>query len=114
MRKIKNYCEFVIKGLNQERFFNELSKHSYVFDINRFERNKVAFKVPIKNVKKVKKLIIKSGYEILGQTKKGFVYQILNLRYAYGFLIALCLCFAGYFIQSNNLWLIDVNGLARK
>ena len=23
MKKIKNYCEFVIKGLNQERFFNE-------------------------------------------------------------------------------------------
>ncbi len=111
MQKIKNYCAFVIKGLNQERFFNELIKISFVYDINRYERNKTSFKVPLKNYKKVKKLILTSGFEILGQKKRGVFFRIFEARKRYGLIAGVLLCVTFYIFQLPFVWQIKIDGV---
>ena len=91
MRKIKNYCLFHIKGLNQERFFSTLSKDFFVFDIDRYEKNKATFKVLLKDFKGVKKQILSSGYELLGQKRYGLLHNFFSVRKRYGLLAGVLL-----------------------
>lgn len=111
MPKIKNYCEFVIKGLNQERFFNNLSKRYFLFDINRYERNKTSFKVSLRQFKRVKKEILAAGFEILGQSKRGIFAKIFDFKKSCA-VISGILCFGVMFAcQYQCVWKIDVRGV---
>ena len=114
MRKIKNYCIFNIKGLNLERFFNELSKMCYVFEINRYEKNKVSFKVPLNRFKMVKNKILSSGYEILGQSRRGMLYNIFSLRKRVGLLAAIFLFVAIYAFQYSFVLQIKIDGVSER
>jgi len=111
MQKIKNYCFFSIRGLNQERFFNELAKICCIFDVNRYEKNKTSFKVPLKYYKKVKNLILLYGFEIIGYKKKGFIYNFLNIRFRYGLLAGVFLFIVFYCFQLPFIWQIKINGV---
>lgn len=111
MRKIKNYCEFVIKGLNQERFFNDLANSYSIYDINRYERNKTSFKVSIKDSKVVKKKILSAGFEILGQRKSGVLNKIISLKNSYGVIAGLIVCLVLYFVQMPYIWKINIVGV---
>ncbi len=114
MQKIKNYCEFHIKGLNQERFFNDLSKFCVVQDISRYERNKTSFKVPLRQCRKVKKLILNSGFEIIKQAKRGVLYKLFSFRKRYGILTGIVLCVVFYFIQLPLIWQIKIEGVSEE
>lgn len=111
MQKIKNYCIFHIKGLNQERFFNELSKEFQVFDINRYEKNKTTFKVPLKNFKAVKNKILSSGFEIIGQSKFGFLHKIFSLKKRYGLVVGVLLFAILYIFQYGFVLQIKIEGV---
>lgn len=111
MRKIKNYCLFHIKGLNQERFFSTLSKDFFVFDIDRYEKNKATFKVLLKDFKGVKKQILSSGYELLGQKRYGLLHNFFSVRKRYGLLAGVLLFSAFYGIQYNLIWRVAVDGV---
>jgi len=114
MRKIKNYCFFHIKGLNQERFFTDLSKTFFVFDINRYEKNKSTFKVSLKDYKHVKSKILSAGFEILGQKKVGFLHNLFSIRKRYGLLAGIFLFTIFYAFQYNLIWRISVDGVSEK
>lgn len=111
MAKISNYCVFTIKGLNQERFFNKLSKDFFIYEINRIERNKTSFKVSFKDAKKVKKIILSNHFEILSEEKKGLLYSIFSLRKSYGYIFGIVLCLVVFFCQLPFVWRVEVNGL---
>ena len=112
MRKIRNYCEFVIKGLNQERFFNALAKRYFVFDINRYERNKTSFKVQLNASKRVKKEILSAGFELLGQSKKGWLAQVSALKTAYGLMAGVVVSAVVFFIQMPLIWRVEISGVS--
>ncbi len=112
MRKIKNYCFFHIKGLNQERFFTELSKKYFVFDINRYEKNKSTFKVSLRDFKQVKNKILSFGFEILGQKKIGFFHNMFSIRKRYGILAGMLLFSFFYTLQYNLIWRVSVDGVS--
>ena len=48
----RSYHLFEIKGLNQERFFNQAAKKYHLFEINRQQKNTASFKVDFKDRKK--------------------------------------------------------------
>lgn len=114
MQKIKNYCLFAIKGMNQETFFNQLRKICFVYDINRYERNKVSFKVPLKKYKVVKKLILNSGFEILGQQKRGLLYRIIDYKKNIGAYCGVAFFVVFYIIQMPIIWDVKVYGVNDK
>lgn len=111
MTKIRNYCVFTIKGLNQEHFFNKLSKDYFIYEINRIERNKTSFKVSFKDAKKVKKIILSNHFEILSEEKKGLIYSIFSLRKSYGYVFGITVCLIAFFCQLPFVWRVEVNGL---
>ena len=111
MRK-KSYHEFVIKGLNQERFFNKLASSFDVYDSNRYEKNKTSFKVDIKNGKKVKKIILSSGFELLGEKRRGLIAKLLDFRHAYGIIAGVVVSVSLYLIQLPVIWKISINGVS--
>ena len=51
----RSYHLFEIKGLNQERFFNQAAKKYHLFEINRQQKNTASFKVDFKDRKKIRK-----------------------------------------------------------
>lgn len=108
----KSYHEFVIKGLNQESFFNKLSSSFNIFDINRYERNKTSFKVDLKNGKKVKKMILSCGFELLGEKKCGIFARMLELRHCYGLLAGIILSIVVYICQLPILWRVCIDGVS--
>ncbi len=112
MQKIKNYCLFAIKGMNQEAFFNQLRKICLVYDINRYEKNKVSFKVHLKYYKTVKKLIINSGFEILGQRKRGLFYRLFDLKKNIGVYCGIAIFTIFYLVQFPIVWKVKVVGVS--
>lgn len=84
--KRRNFHYFEIKGLNQERFFNALSKKLEIFEIKRYEKNRSSFKVKYFDGKAAKKEILDAGYEILSEKRGGFFWQINRFCTAYGLL----------------------------
>lgn len=111
MTKIRNYCVFTIKGLNQESFFNKLSKNFFIYEINRIERNKTSFKVSFKDVKKVKKIILSNHFEILSEEKKGLIYSVFSLSKSYGYILGIAVCLIVFFCQLPFVWRFEVNGV---
>ena len=111
MKGNKNYYEFVIKGLNQERFFNKITKKYYVFDVCRYEKNKTSFKVELRNARQIRKEILSSNFEIIGEKKNGFFANILDFKRFFGVFLAFLICFVLYFAQFSFIWIIDVNGV---
>jgi len=111
MKANRNYQEFVIKGLNQERFFNKLSKNIYVFDICRIEKNKVSFKVDLKDSRFAREEILSSNFGILEENKRGLFSIILDFKRYIGIFFAFLLCFFAYFVQFSFVWRVEVNGV---
>lgn len=111
MKANRGCQEFVIKGLNQERFFNKLSKKIYVFDICRIEKNKTSFKVDLKNKHLARKEILSSNFEILQENKRGLFSIILDFKRYIGIISAFLLCFFAYFAQFSFVWRVEVNGV---
>ncbi len=110
MKKI-NYVYFEIKGLNQEKFFNSLSKKFYLYEINRLEKNRTSFKVSFFEGPKVKKEIISAGFEILKEQKKGPFFYLFNLFTSYGIIAGIVISLFLYFIQLPFIQKIEVWGI---
>lgn len=109
MKKIKSFWKFEIKGLNQERFINNISKKFKIFDYNRENKEYASFKVNYLSGKKVENELKESGFEILSIEKRG-IYIFFNRTISYGLLLGLVLGFTGYFVQSLFVRKIEVWG----
>ncbi len=107
MKKI-NFHYFEIKGLNQERFFNNLSKKYQIFEINRLEKNRTKFKVNYFDGKKIKKEILDAGFEIVDEKRGGVFFWLAKAMTSYGIIAALILCSFVYVIQLNFVQKVEV------
>ena len=108
--KRKNYHLFKIKGVNQERFFNALSKSFFIFDVDRTDKTHCSFKVLLKDKDKVRSLIQNNGFMIEEEFSKGPIYSFFKFFSCYGILAAICLCSIFYFLQSFRIERIEVWG----
>jgi len=107
---MKNYCELEIKGLNQERFFNQLSEKYKVFDIKRISKNQSIFRVKYFAEKKVERLVLENNFEILSKRKVGVLNNLVNALTSYGLIAGIVVGGGYYFIQSGFVREIEVWG----
>ena len=108
--KKKSFHFFEIKGLNQERFFNSLSKKFEVFEIERPEKNRSKFKVKFFDGKKVRKLILENGFEILSEKRSGFFWQCSRFFTCYGLLAGLAVTLILFGVQEPFIAKVEVWG----
>lgn len=106
----RNYHQFEIKGLNQERFFNSLSKKYHIFDVDRKQKNLSAFKVELHDRKNVKKEILGAGFEITSEKSAGAIFLLSKFLFCYGLIAGILLSAVLYAIQYQFVQKIEVWG----
>lgn len=111
MIKRKSYHFFEIKGLNQERLFNELSKKFEIFEIERLEKNRSRFKVKYFDGVKVRKALIAAGYEIINEKRNGLFFYLTNFCTSYGLIAGIALSIILFAVQSPFIQKVEVWGV---
>lgn len=107
----RSYHQFEIKGLNQEKFFNLLSKKYHIFDIDRKQKNLSTFKVDLRNKKEVKKEILDAGYEIESEESGGIFFLLSRMLLNYGLIAGIVISVILYAIQYQFVQKIEVWGI---
>lgn len=102
--------QFRIKGLNQEKVFNSLSKEVKVYNIKRESHDKATFEVDSKYEKKTKSLLSGCGLEVEVLGSKGFTKKILNLFKNYGIILGIVLSLIFYLVQYSLVLKVEVWG----
>lgn len=108
----KNYHLFEIKGLNQERFFNSISKKYRIFELDRTQKNLSTFKVDFRDAKAVRKEILGVGFEIVSEKSGGIFFLLSRLLVCYGLIAGIAISVMLYalqyqFVQKIEVWGID-------
>lgn len=100
-----------VKGLNQERALNNITKHIKIYNFKREAQNLCQFEVDYKNGKKLKTLIKNEGLEIISMSHRGLFSWVKRISTSFGLLIGIILCSCIYTIQYCFILKIDVNGI---
>ena len=106
----KNKTIFKIKGLNQERSFNNISKTVSVYNIKKEDDGTSQFEVDYKDAKKTKKFLEQQGFQILSVTNHGILFKFKNLFTRYGIVAGLIFCLLFYLLQYNFILQVKVLG----
>ena len=106
---MKSFYQFEVKGYNQEKFFNELSKFCKVFDINRISKEHSFFKTNFFDHSKAEKLINEFNLQIISVKKTGIFSSLSKILTSYGlitgFIIGLVLLVIdSCFIRKIEVW----------
>lgn len=107
---MKNFHVFEIQGVNQEKFFNLVSKSYKIFDVQRFEKNHSSFKVKLRDKKSVRNLILDNNFKILSEKSCGPVFLLSKFFASYGLIIGILFCFTFSVLQFNMVKKIEVWG----
>ena len=102
--------EFKIKGLNQEKNLNIISKKYKINELKRHSKNCSSFKVSFFQAKKVKKLLLSFGYEILEEKNYGVLPNIIKTLGNIYILSAIIVSFVVYLAQSPIIWRYELLG----
>ncbi len=105
-----NRSQFTVKGLNQEKAFNNLSKEIKVYKIKRSEYNLSTFEVDSKNEKKATSILSSMGLEVSVVGRKGFTKKIKTFFSFYGIICGLIISIFFYILQYNFILKIEVWG----
>ena len=106
----KNRSKLKVKGLNQERALNEISKNVKVYNYRRQEQNLSEFEVDFKHAKSVKVHLENMGFEVLMVAHRGLFYSTKNLLKSYGIIAGLIIVLAFYLLQYNFVLKVEVWG----
>lgn len=104
-----NRSRFQLKGLNQERAFNNLAKHVKIYKINKQE-NLSTFEVDSKDEGRVKELLSSGGFDVVLLGRRGFKKFIKKIFSSYGIMLGIVLGIAFYLLQYNFVLRVDVQG----
>ncbi len=108
---MKSFSKFEIRGINQEKLLNAISKKIKIFNISRKDKFHSVFSVSILNEKKVKKILQNSNVEILSIQRVGLFSRVLKLLTSWGVLAGVCFCFVSIFLLSVFVLQIQVLGV---
>ena len=108
MRK-RNFWKFAIKGVNQEKVLNELSKKFNIFDYKRLDKTHSEFKTSYRFGRAIENYIQNKHFEILSIEKKGilnlFFNGVISFGLLAGFLIGGFFCFIqNLFVRRVEVW----------
>ena len=107
---LKNKTIFHIKGLNQEKLFNEIGKIAHVTQVDRKTKNETTFACSFFERKKVQKILLNKNIQIISTKNEGFLPKIQKIFTSYGVILAFFLFFIFYFAQSNFIWQYKITG----
>lgn len=108
--KIKNETKFHIKMLNQEKFFNKLSKQFNIFGIDRLNEKEVIFSCDFSQRKNVEKLLKENNIEILEIQNFGALANFSRIWTSFGLIFALIFISVFLFVQSQFILRFEVYG----
>lgn len=111
---MKNRSKVVIKTLNQEKLFNNLSKVLKIYNLKRLDSNKVEFEVDFVKYQKLKKFLKSNKIEILFSSHRGFLFLFKKLFSRGGVVSALIFSLILYSFQYFIVWDCYVNGIEEK
>ena len=102
--------QFFVKGLNQEKVLNALSKQTPIFQIKKYAKNEMSFCCHFLQTKKVEKFLTERNMQIQKTEARGFLPKLVGLVKSYGLLAAI-LCASGlYPIQNQFVWQYQIDG----
>lgn len=107
---IKNRTTIKVKGLNQERALNNISKKVKIFNFKREDEKNSQFEVELKDTKEIKKLIENQGLEIVSISHRGFFYNLKKALLRYGIIAGIIISLIFYLVQFNLVLKIEVWG----
>ncbi len=110
MKKIESKVRYEIKGLNQERAFNKLTKEVTILTLERKDKHVSVLEVSPKDAKKTKKFLRNNNFEILSEKSQGPYLWRKRFLSCYGLIAGLVLTVACYIAQTNIIWQIRVYG----
>ncbi len=107
---MKSRVRLTVKGLNQERTFNALTREVQVLHLERRDKHTSQIEIAPKDAKKTKKLLRSNNFEILKVENLGLYKWTRWLISAYGLIAACVIVIALYAFQYNFVWQICVFG----
>lgn len=108
--KNKNRTIVKVKGLNQERALNNISKVTTIYNYKKEESNISEFEVDYKNRKTITKLITDQGLEVLSISHNGFISRMLRILTSYGLVASILISILFYLLQYNFVLKVEVWG----
>jgi len=110
VKKIESKVTYEIKGLNQERAFNKLTKEVTILTLERKDKHISVLEVAPKDAKKTRKFLRNNNFEILSEKSQGPYLWRKRFLSCYGIILGLALVIVGYLAQINVIWQIKVFG----
>lgn len=108
--KQKNRTLVKVKGLNQERALNNITKHIKIYNFKREKQNTCQFEVDYNERKQIKALIEREGLEILSISHRGVLSWAKKILTSYGLIVGIAICGLFYPLQYGFILKIDVFG----
>ncbi len=106
--------EYKITGLNQNRLLGELMKSGVtVYNVRRVSRSELCLEVRNRDVVEFTALSEKLGFEATRVKKLGTLSAVSKMLPRMGFVVALALMIACYFIASGFVWRVEIVGNER-
>ena len=107
---MKSRVQIVVKGLNQERAFNNLAKKVQILKLDREDKHICRIEVRPKDLKTASDFLSKNNFEILKISSFGWHEKSRRFFSCYGIIAGLVLSFASFFAQKGVVWQIKVEG----
>lgn len=99
-----------VKGLNQERAINSISKEIKIYNIKRKSHNICTMEVDFKHKNKLVSLLNAQNLEVLEVSSQGFKWKLKRFITSYGLLVGIVICALFYTCQYNFVWRVEVVG----
>lgn len=107
---MKNEVEFTIKNLNREKIFKEIIKITEINDV-KYDDKIINFKVKQNSSKKVEKLLINKGANILNKRQKGLFVFLKNTILRVGVIIPIIIFLIFILICNNFILKTQIIGI---
>lgn len=109
----KSRISVKIKGLNQERALNTISKKIAIYNLKKQSPSLSSFEIDFKNKKKLLPILQENNLEIQNISAQGIKWKIQNFFSSFGIIAALLICTFLYIFQYNFILQIKVVGEVR-
>lgn len=106
----RSYTKFSVKGLNQERLFNQILKECKIESLNRISKSESEFCVDFSKRKIVKGILLSNGVEIVCQKSNGVEWCLKKFFSYYGIMAAIVLFGIFFFWQGQFVLQYEVLG----
>lgn len=107
---LKNRTKIKVKGLNQERAINNLSKTIKIYNFSRKEHNVSEFEVDYNNSKHIKKMLEGQGLEVVSLKSRGPAFFIKEFFKRGGLIAGIIFALIFYILQYSFILKIEVWG----